>query len=460
MWEAYSDAARERSGWLWDDGAAVELAALSSGSTLSVPLEGLRGRAVLIVTSDPLPAALALIEIDGIARRLVLCPPDLDPRHLRHVIETAEVDVVCTDHVDAVIGLGGAERIVHCAGATHAANVDRTSEHETEWILFTSGTTGVPKMVVHTRATLTGAIAPTGLLAGPMTWATFSDVRRYGGLQVLLRAVLGGGSLVLAARGEGAESFLSRARQRGATHITGTPSHWRRGLMGSLPRDVAPSYVRLSGEIADQSIIDHLKAAFPRARVAHAFASTEAGVAFEVTDGRAGFPGALLGQSAGGVDLRIQDDTLRIRSPRTATRYLGRTSESLLDAEGFVDTGDVVEQRGDRCYFVGRRGGIINVGGLKVHPEEIEAVINRHPGVRMSRVTSRRNPITGAIVAADVVLASRGDAPLDSSALQRAKAEILASCRSALAPHKVPALLSVVDALDVAASGKIVRRDA
>jgi acyl-coenzyme A synthetase/AMP-(fatty) acid ligase len=52
--------------------------------------------------------------------------------------------------------------------------------------------------------------------------------------------------------------------------------------------------------------------------------------------------------------------------------------------------------------LIGRSGGIINVGGLKVHPEEI-AVINRHPEVRMSLVSGRKNPITGAIVVAEIV---------------------------------------------------------
>ena len=59
-----------------------------------------------------------------------------------------------------------------------------------------------------------------------------------------------------------------------------------------------------------------------------------------------------------------------------------QAAAALTDADGFVDTGDMVELRGDRYYFVGRRGGIINIGGLKVHPEEIEAVINRHPAVQ------------------------------------------------------------------------------
>ena len=84
----------------------------------------------------------------------------------------------------------------------------------------------------------------------------------------------------------------------------------------------------------------------------------------------------------------------------------------------------MVELRDDRFYFVGRRDGVINVGGLKVCPEEIEAVINRHPAVRAALVKGRRNPITGEIVVAEVVLA---DAAHDEAAL---KAEIRRSLPS------------------------------
>ena len=90
--------------------------------------------------------------------------------------------------------------------------------------------------------------------------------------------------------------------------------------------------------------------------------------------------------------MKVVDGSLRIRSTRTAHAYIGRNAAALTDGDGFVDTGDMVELRGDRYYFVGRRGGIINIGGLKVHPEEIEAVINRHPDVRMSRAKSRAQP--------------------------------------------------------------------
>ena len=168
---------------------------------------------------------------------------------------------------------------------------------------------------------------------------------------------------------------------------------------------ISPRYVRLSGEIADQAILDSLRAAFPQAGVGHAYASTEAGVAFEVNDGLAGFPAAYLEQVRDGVELKIVDGSLRIRSPRTASRYVGYDLP-LADEDGFVDTGDMVERRGDRYVFAGRRGGIINIGGLKVHPEEIEAVINRHPQVRMSLVRPKQQPDHRRDRVADVVLNS------------------------------------------------------
>ena len=109
---------------------------------------------------------------------------------------------------------------------------------------------------------------------------------------------------------------------------------------------------------------------FPQAAIGHAYASTEAGVAFAVNDGRAGFPAAFAETIRDGVEMKIVDGSLRIRSPGAASRYVGN-GQALTDADGFVDTGDIVERRGERYYFAGRKGGIINIGGLKVHPEEI-----------------------------------------------------------------------------------------
>ncbi|MBV9038701.1 MAG: hypothetical protein JO182_29710, partial [Acidobacteriaceae bacterium] len=124
---------------------------------------------------------------------------------------------------------------------------------------------------------------------------------------------------------------------------------------------------------------------------------------------------------------------------------------------GFVDTGDIVELRGDRYYFLGRRNGVINVGGLKVYPEEVEAVINRHPAVRMSVVRPRRNPITGSLVSADIMLK---DASLAEQQSQVIKSEILEICQQSLAHHKIPVIIRYVNSVGVAATGKLSRHDA
>ena len=306
-------------------------------------------------------------------------------------------------------------------------------------------------MVVHTLASLSGAMRGGRSPGDPAVWSTFYDIRRYGGLQIFLRALLGGGSMVLSSAQESTADFLIRAGAHGVTHISGTPSHWRRALMSPSVRRITPRYVRLSGEIADQAILDHLRAFFPNAGITHAFASTEAGVAFDVGDGLAGFPASLIGRQNADVEMKVEDGSLRIRSARTASRYLGHEDGPLADRDGFVDTGDMLERRGDRYHFVGRRGGIINVGGSKVHPEEVEAVINGHPHVRMSLVRTRKNPITGALVVADVVLREEPEAA--NGRVAELEHEIMQRCRETLARHKVPAAIRFV-------SAKLVRHDA
>lgn len=213
---------------------------------------------------------------------------------------------------------------------------------------------------------------------------------------------------------------------------------------------LAPRYIRLSGEVADQATLDQLARTFPTAGLTHAYASTEAGVGFEVTDGREGFPPSVLAGRAG-VEFRIVDRSLRIRSARGAARYLG--AETLADADGFIDTGDIVTAGVDRFYFAGRRSGVINVGGQKVHPEEIEAVITRHAAIRMAQVRGRRSPITGTFVVADIVLD-------DDAVPDQVRQEVLLACRAALPAYKVPAMIRTVADLAVAAPGKLGRADA
>lgn len=424
---------------------------LVDDTALGFRTDELQGTCVLLAAIDQFTAAAALIQLDGAARRIVLYPPDLAREHLAFVADMADVDVTVTDEP---VPQATNTRKVRITPNRRESGLPATgnSPLETEWILLTSGTTGRPKLVQHTLTSLTGAIE---LESKPgRVWSTFYDIRRYGGLQIFLRAILTGTPLVLKSAQETGAKFLARAGALGVTHILGTPSHWRRALMSPAANSITPEYVRLSGEIADQAILNNLRLQYPQATIAHAFASTEAGVAFVVEDGLMGLPSESLMHTPG-VEMQVEGGTLRVRSDRTATRYLGADSPPLKDADSFVDTGDAMELRDGRFYFVGRRDGIINVGGLKVHPEEVEAVINRHPEVGMSLVRSRKSPITGAIVIADVVLrtppsTNDGRTPL----LQR---DILEFCRGELARHKVPAAINFVPSLDVADSGKMVR---
>jgi len=456
LWGALSAADNLSARHLFSAEMNLALSELTEGSSLYGHGDELRGRSVLIATTSQLAASLALIELDGVARRVVLYPPDLPLGYLPFVIETADVDAIVSDGRTVELGNPRVERFVPCNGEITPGSSDRSPEYQTEWILLTSGTSGLPKLVAHTLPSLTGAVSQQAP-AGQIVWSTFYDIRRYGGLQIFLRALLTGTSLVLSSAQESTADFLERASSHGVTHISGTPSHWRRALMSPEAHQLAPEYVRLSGEIADQSILNYIRSIYPQARIAHAFATTEAGVAFDVNDSMAGFPACTI-ESTPNVEMKVEERSLWIRSARTASRYLGGHAPILKDADGWVNTGDLLELRDGRYYFVGRRDGVINVGGLKVYPEEVEAVINRHPAVHLSLVQTKKNPITGALVVAEVVLKANPQAvPHDLRELQH---EILLLCRDALQPHKVPAAINFVSTLAVAESGKLVRRNA
>ena len=423
----------------------LPLDGLEHGTSLGRDLNGLRGLSVVLSVQDIAKAAAALIELDGLARRIVLCPPGWEPSRLEFAAVTAQADALIYDG-DAEPPSVYLRHSAPCRLPLQPLESPRVADFDTEWVLPTSGTTGPPKLVVHTLGTLTGAIVDAPL----QRWATFYDIRRYGGLQIFLRAMLGHGPLVVGTEGEDIGSTLARFGDARITHISGTPTHWRKVLMSGEGHRISPDYVRLSGEIADQTILSALRAFFPRARIEHAYASTEAGVVFAVNDGKPGFPARWI-EDGGDVQMKIMDNTLRVRSNRCARRFLGDEAPALTDEEGFVDTGDIVERRGDRCYFMGRRGGVISVGGLKVHPEEVEAALNSIEQVCASRVFARKSPVTGALVCAEVVLRNGCAADADT------ELKILSACRARLGPHFSPVGLRFVADLPITAGGKIAR---
>jgi acyl-coenzyme A synthetase/AMP-(fatty) acid ligase len=458
LWDFVARSGAPNAGEFHGRNVRIALKELSLASMLGTNPESLRGRSVMIATREQLLAAVCLIELDGVARRVILCPPYLAEEQLCAVAQRAGADAVVVEAAASPWALSGTT--AHAMTTTpEPGQVRRRASEATEWVLLTSGTTGAPKLVVHTLQSLAGTLPRESAPGTRTVWSTFYDIRHYGGLQIYMRAVLSGSKLVLASRGEATGEFLTRAAAAGVTHISGTPSHWRLALMSAEAAQLDPEYIRLSGEVADQAVLDKLRAVFPNARIAHAFASTEAGLAFDVDDGLAGFPAEFIGKRAGALDLKVEDGTLRIRSPGNAAGYLGNGLTAVVGADGYVDTYDLVERVGGRYYFRGRKDGVINVGGSKVFPEEVESVLNADPRVRWSRVSARPNLLTGSVVVADVVLID-APTPVDLENNQSVKTDLLNACRRTLQPYKVPAILRIVPGLELTAAGKLGRSSA
>ena len=118
---------------------------------------------------------------------------------------------------------------------------------------------------------------------------------------------------------------------------------------------------------------------------------------------------------------------------------------------GFIDTHDRVSRQTDRVIFLGRDTSVVNVGGVKVHPEVVERVLNASPAVAVSRVIARKNPFSGSILVAEIVPAQSPENP------DTLKTEVIKYCRACLPPEYVPALVKLTDHLDVNAAGKLIR---
>src|SRR5262249_55114510 len=154
-----------------DAGHIVSLTDILSQTCLGGRLPELSGRSVLLSVTGQLISGLAMIEIDGIARRMLLCPPDLNPEYLSALIGDADIDAVIPDQPERWADKGIA-LVVAALPLTAAAPAE--TERASEWLMLTSGTSGVPKIVGHTLEGLCGAIVTDGPARRALpVWATF-----------------------------------------------------------------------------------------------------------------------------------------------------------------------------------------------------------------------------------------------------------------------------------------------
>ncbi len=312
-----------------------------------------------------------------------------------------------------------------------------------EVTVATSGTSGPPKLVDHSWDSLLAAARLSEQWHG-LGWLLVYDATRWAGIQVWLQAMLTGGRLVVPASRD--PDVVARAlAEEHVSVLPATPTLLRRLLTSADPASLQQASldrITLGGEAADGPLLEQAQAAFRNAKITQVYATTELGEVYRVADGRPGFPASWLGKPLpGGGRLSIRrDGELLVRLSRD-------TAE--------VETGDLVERRADRYEFTGRRSDVIVVGGAKVFPKRVEEVIRGVPGIVEARVYGLPSPVTGELVAGEIVLSD----PLpDGESPESVRAAVLSACRDALEPHSVPRILDIVKQIATTPAGKTPRR--
>lgn len=416
------------------------------------------GATVLVSIEAAIPLIETLLALDGHVAGLVLVSTAAAPGVVAKLAETAGAGLVVSDRADlpgarppqSVLGERRAPGTGAGAETGGETGAETGAETRTAWMMTTSGTTGIPKIVPHDLGSLARTVRrdPFGRDA---VWGLVYEMTRFAGLQVALQSLIGGGTLAAAPRHAPMPAQIAFLEGAGVTHLSATPTLWRRLLMAPGIEALPLRQVTMGGEIADQTVLDAAGKRFPKARLTHIYASTEAGVGFAVNDRKAGFPLSFTEESPGGVGVKLAEGTLWVKPPGSrVARYLGGQALET-DGEGYVNTGDRIELGEGRAFFLGRDSGMVNVGGVKVYPERVERVIAAVEGVGLAAVSAKKSPITGALLMATVVPADPGT---DQDAL---KDRIMAACRAGLEREAVPARIRFAESLETNAAGKISR---
>jgi len=418
----------------WYD--CAELRQMVAGVRASHP--GCRGQKVMVKAKGDCATVLALLAFENFAAELLIVSSDLSADLELHYLkeggftQTITVDDSCLDYLPS-----------------DASKCDQ-AEIKTFIVIPTSGTTGVPKLVLHTYESLTSTVKIDPDKGRFIIWGMLYSISRFAGIQVFLQAFLGGGKLVLLGGRSSFDNYVDAFQAAGVNALSATPTMWKKMELAGVLDHLTFRLITLGGEIADQPILDQLAKRYPDARITSVYASTEAGVGFSVTDRLAGFPiGFTEGSLPNGVRLKVQDDLLFLAKV-TASAVYKRNDLTIQDEDGWINTGDLVEKSGDRYLFLGRENGSINVGGQKVHPAEVEGVIMEFPGISLVVVYARKNPIIGNLVEAQIVLDEGSDRKVILNGLKL-------HCRERLERFKVPAIIKTVDQLFTNETGKIKR---
>ena len=399
----------------------------------------LKGSCIVINGRQRAEFTLLLSILDGHTRRIVFLPEDIDESLVKRYYE--ETDANYEVYLD--------NDILKVETIKAYQTEQSNSTGTTQWIIPTSGTTNIPKLVIHTFESLTRTAQSNVEKGKHYRWGLVFDIYRFSGIQVFLQSIISGSTLIISENGNRMSEIIDLLSTNRCNALSATPSFWRKMLMSKGVDDLNLKRITLGGEIADQNILTALKTKFSNAKIAHIYASTEVGVGFSVKDTLEGFPKDYLENGVEKIKLKVDNNILWINPGTKTQKYM--SNDSMYDDAGYINTGDLVKVSENRVFFLGRESGAINVGGNKVQPEEIESLLLSFEAVSAAYVYAKSNPMMGSLVYADIVLANQD---IDKKSIKK---EILTLCREMLEGFKVPAILKIVDHLETTQSGKLKR---
>ncbi len=298
-------------------------------------------------------------------------------------------------------------------------------------VLFSSGTSGAPKAMVQDFSKLLASYEVRH--ESDLVMLALLGFDHIGGLNTLFNSLAAGSLLVIPTSRSPIDVAAAISRHRVAV-LPASPTFLNLLLAAGVSAELASLRVITYGtEPMPESLLLRLKSAFPRVRFIQTFGTSETGIArIESPE-----PGSTFFRFLDeGLEWKIIDDELWLRSRTQIAGYLNASNERF-DHDGWFRTGDKVEQGPNGTLRVlGRFGEMINVGGEKLMPAEVESVVLSVSGVSDCRVRGEANSLTGQTVVVDVVTAAA-----DREALRSA---IRTDCRKRLARHKVPTRVTFV----------------
>jgi acyl-CoA synthetase (AMP-forming)/AMP-acid ligase II len=303
-------------------------------------------------------------------------------------------------------------------------------------VLFTSGTTGDAKGAVLGLSTLLAKFR--GLPAArqrPYRTALFLKLDHIGGLNTLFATLFNGG-VAIPQNDRSAVAVCDSVQRHRIELLPTTPTFLNMLAFAGLQKLHALGSLKLvtyGTEPMPASTLSAATAALPGVRFKQTYGSTELGI-FSTRSESSSSPWLQI--SADDAQFKVVNDTLWIRSSGAMLGYLNAPHP--FDADGWFDTGDQVLVRGDYIRILGRKSELINVGGEKVHPAEIESVLLEMENVREAVVYAKASPVTGHIVGAVLEL----DHPESRIQLQR---RVFDHCSGRMPAYKVPKFVTVAD---------------